>query len=135
MSEKPNPRDPKNQVLSVVKKDRDGKDAVFSMTAENWQTFVPTKWRPACPACGCACRPGRGSGTAVEGPDGGTRKEPDYIYFCERCEKHPHVMDTTFGFQNAFSVAAPGQAKTYYRDVALALNDVHIVTFCVVGGH
>ena len=195
MSEKPNPRDPKNQVLSVVKKDRDGKDAVFSMTAENWQTFVPTKWRPACPTCGCACRPGRGSGTAVEGPDGGTRKAPDYIYFCERCETHvlatnpchlhrtnpespvhtedprvrlaptvnktrgktragpqtadgrpagptpkisaaagtyragvdaqPHVMDTTFGFQNAFSVAAPGQAKTYYRDVALALNDVH----------
>ena len=32
----------------------------------------------------------------------------------------PHVMDTTFDFQNAFSVAAPGQAKAYYRDVALS---------------
>ena len=195
MRERPNPRDPRNQVLSVVKRDRDGKDAVFAMTAERWQKFVPTKWRPACPACGCACRPGKGSGTAVEGPDGGTKKSPDYIHFCERCEKYvlttnpchlgrmnpaspvhtedpnvrfapttskargkakagpkaaasppagpppkitaaagtyragvdaqPHVMDTTFGFQNAFSVAAPGQAKAYYRDVALTLNDVH----------
>ena len=34
-------------------------------------------------------------------------------------------MDTTIGFQNAYSIAAPGQAKAYYRDVALTLNDIH----------
>ena len=40
----------------------------------------------------------------------------------------PHLMDTTFGYQNVFSMAAPGQAKAYYRDVALALTDVHAVS-------
>jgi hypothetical protein len=29
---------------------------------------------------------GKGSGTAVEGPEGGTKKTPDYKYFCEKCE-------------------------------------------------
>ena len=40
-------------------------------------------------------------------------------------EEKPHVMDTTIGFQNAYSIAAPGQAQAYYRDVALTLNDIH----------
>ena len=69
-----------------MKRDRDGRDVVYSMTKERWQAFKPTKWRPACPACGTACRPGKGSGTAVEGPEGGTKKTPDYKYFCEKCE-------------------------------------------------
>jgi hypothetical protein len=37
--ERPNPRDPANQVLSIVKRDRDGRDVVYSM---EWQPLYPT---------------------------------------------------------------------------------------------
>ena len=83
---RPNPRDPQNQVHTVVKQDRDGREVVFRLTSEKWCRFTPTGDKPNCPQCGAKCRPGKGSGTARAGPDGGDKKVPEYKHFCEKCQ-------------------------------------------------